>query len=63
MSEDGVFSGEHEILTDWEYLHHSFGASHLQHLPAPLGAIRQREMDDLCIPRKLQEHSRRVWRC
>lgn len=57
-------SGEHEVQTwSWEYLHHGFGAGHLQHLPAPLGAIRQREMDDLCVPRELQEQNISAWRC
>lgn len=51
-------SGEHEVQTwRWDYLHNGFGAGHLQHLPAPLGAVWQREMDDLRVPRELQEQN------
>ncbi len=40
-----------------QYLHHRFAAGDLEHLPAPLGAIRQRKVDDLCVPRELWERS------
>lgn len=46
------------FLSHWlvytAYLHHSFGTRDLQDLSAPLGTIRQGEMDDLCILWKLE---------
>lgn len=35
------------------HLHNSLGAGNLQHLAASLGAIRQREVNDLSVPGKL----------
>lgn len=36
-------------------LNHSFGACDLQHLSAPLGAIRESQMDNLSIPGELRQ--------
>ncbi len=40
-----------------KHLHHSFGAIYLQDLAAPRGAVPQLEVDDLCIPGFLSQHS------
>lgn len=57
----GNHGGLHLHLTAVsQYLNHRFGAGDLQNLPTPLGTIRQREVDDLCIPGELLRGRRRV---
>lgn len=57
----GNHGGLHLHLTAVsQYLNHRFGAGDLQNLPAPLGTIRQREVDDLCIPGELLRGRQRV---